>query len=225
MARSLVHEVNDLLVGIVGVEEQAEAAADEAEVEAVLDMCAECGRKIADLMRAFQEPFGGPEPEKSGRRADVHHVLDCALRLCGKRAAWQGVTIRRTGGPGPEVRADVGPLAQVCVELIHAALDTLPGGGTLGVAAEEEGGEIRVMISATGPGTLRARLDRGVDLLLAPGEDPAATAGSMRGLGLTAAAEIVRSYGGRLALETAPGSGARFVMTLPAAPGPDPPDA
>ncbi|MFW6107758.1 MAG: ATP-binding protein [bacterium] len=222
VARTLAHEVNDLLVGIVGVEEQARAAADEAERDAVLDLCAECGRQIADLMRAFQEPFGGPEPEKSGRRADVQHVLDSALRLARKRAAWQGVAIRRTGGPGPEVRADVGALVQVCVELIDAALDIMPGGGRLGVAAEEEGGEVRVTIWAAGPEGSPARWDPGFGRLLAPGEDAPANAGSVHGLGLTAAREIVRGYGGRLALEAAPGSGVRFVLTLPAARGADP---
>ncbi len=116
----------------------------------------------------------------------------------------------------PEILAEADPprLRQALENLLSNAVKHSPPG--VPVLAE-------VSVMSEGPGLSRARVrieDRG------PGMDADLAAraftrfargarSSGLGLGLYLAREIVRAHGGTLELDTAPGKGARFLITLP----------
>lgn len=107
-------------------------------------------------------------------------------------------------------------LKEVWINLMGNAIKFTPEGGTLGVRLANEGGTARVCVSDTGIGMaedVRARVfDRYYQ-----GDLSHATQG--HGLGLSIAKRIVELSGGTIGVESSPGKGSAFTVTLPAARG------
>ncbi len=115
----------------------------------------------------------------------------------------------------PQVDADFAQLAMAFYNLVENALMYSPSGSTVSVTARAAAGEVRVTIEDRGQGVAEDEKDavfekfyRGVASAAAPGGT---------GLGLTIAAEIVRTHKGRIWIEDATPTGARFVVSLPEA--------
>ncbi|WP_428333080.1 chemotaxis protein CheA [Novosphingobium sp.] len=122
---------------------------------------------------------------------------------------------------------------------IEPAADRLalgkPAHGTLTLSAEHRSGRILIRIGDDGRGIDRARvrakaIDRGViaadavlgddeidQLIFAPGFStaPAITNLSGRGVGLDVVRQMVKDLGGRITIDTKPGSGTTFTLALP----------
>ncbi len=101
------------------------------------------------------------------------------------------------------------------VSLLENALQALPGGGKICLAAGRCGDEIILTVADDGPGIdadLRERIF----------EPFFTTRGLGTGLGLPIALGVARAHGGRIELHSQPGAGAQFSLHLPVAP-PEPP--
>jgi signal transduction histidine kinase len=126
----------------------------------------------------------------------------------------RGGSVRLTSPErGPSVQADSTRLRQVLDNLIANALlhgsSNEPVLVTLTIDAS-----VRIAVSDAGSGISPAESER----IFEPGVrlDPAATAGA--GLGLALARTIVEGHGGSLEVESSPGTGATFTVSLPVAP-------
>jgi two-component system OmpR family sensor kinase len=114
------------------------------------------------------------------------------------------------------VRADADQLRQVLANLVRNALVHTPTGTAIDVCTTRENGQVRLEVRDHGPG-------------LPPGDPDAlferfwrSESGRERGragagLGLAIVAGIVHAHGGDVRAADAPGGGASFVVTLPAA--------
>jgi two-component system, cell cycle sensor histidine kinase and response regulator CckA len=121
--------------------------------------------------------------------------------------------VRPSGGP-VWVRADQGQISQILINLAVNARDAMVGGGTLTIAAFDDTAADRAILTVrdTGRGmdeTTKARL---FDRFFTTKESGAGT-----GLGLTTVASIVQAAGGRVEVDSSPGKGAVFRVSLPRA--------
>jgi signal transduction histidine kinase len=104
-------------------------------------------------------------------------------------------------------------LQQVVINLLVNAIQAMPDGGTLRLAAhdwDEDGLPVGVTLSVTdsGPGIPSGHLHRVFDPFFS-------TKGQNgTGLGLSVSYGLVERYGGRISVESAPGQGARFIVWL-----------
>jgi signal transduction histidine kinase len=158
---------------------------------------------LADL-EAVERPDFAPVIEP----IDLADVARRAAGLLSVRAADAGVTITR---PDPDERApvlgDFRRVLQILINLIGNAVRYTPGGGTVTV---EAGPGARVVVSDTGKGIApedQARVFEKFERV-----DPLESGGS--GLGLYIARRLARAMGGDLTVESRPGEGARFSLTL-----------
>jgi signal transduction histidine kinase len=121
----------------------------------------------------------------------------------------------------PKIEADPEEIEQALINLILHALDAMPQGGELKVSTgfeyrpTGEGGRskqfVTIGVSDTGMGIpkhLQARIFEPFFTFKPEGR------GS--GLGLSSAYRIVRQHGGRIEVESAPGTGTKFTVFLPA---------
>jgi signal transduction histidine kinase len=111
----------------------------------------------------------------------------------------------------PPIKADATQLEMALFNLVTNALDAMPGGGTLSIAATAIPDVLRLEISDTGTGIPPEILDRLFD--------PWVTTkpiGHGSGLGLAIVRDVVRAHGGSISASNL-AVGARFVMDLPAA--------
>jgi signal transduction histidine kinase len=100
---------------------------------------------------------------------------------------------------------------QVITNLLSNAFRWTPDGGRVELALGSDNGDVRVDVLDTGPGVAPRERARIFDAFVS--DDVNGT-----GLGLPIARELAIALGGRLELESEPGSGSCFRLVLPAAP-------
>jgi signal transduction histidine kinase len=121
-----------------------------------------------------------------------------------------GVRLERDVAEGlPAVSVDRDQILQVLQNLFLNAVEAMPSGGTLRVAARREGAEVLVSVSDTGPGIRPEDLPSIFEPYFSTKEGGT-------GLGLAIADRIVREHGGRIEAASPPGEGATFTVRLPA---------
>jgi len=159
-------------------------------------------RIVGDLLDFARPTQTAIQPEP------IAPLLDDALGVALAQAA-AGVRTRREVEDGlPPVPADALQLRQAFVNVLLNAVQAMPSGGTLTVAARREGDAVRVEIADTGPG-VAPELRRKVF------EPFFTTRATGTGLGLAVVRRVVEDHRGEVAVEAAAGGGARFVFRLP----------
>jgi signal transduction histidine kinase len=114
----------------------------------------------------------------------------------------------------PEVLADSRRLGQVLINLILNASKFGIANSTIDVTISTRNGAVRVSVADRGPGVSIDQVDR----LFEPYYRSPATASSGKdgvGLGLSIVKSIVEAHGGSVGVESRPGGGARFWLSIP----------
>ena len=145
---------------------------------------------------------------------DLADVARRAAGLLSVRAADRRVTIDR---PAPaETLPATGEFRralQILVNLVGNAVRYSPDGGMVWIRCERTAGSAAVIVADQGKGVAEADQARIFDKF--ERVDPTEPGGT--GLGLYIARRLARAMGGDIAVDSAAGQGARFILTLPAA--------
>jgi signal transduction histidine kinase len=163
---------------------------------------------LVDLQAVERPDFTlAPEP------IDLADVARRAAGLLAVRAGNAGVAIAR---PLPELRiaaaGDFRRALQIMVNLIGNAVRYSPEGGVVSVTATSNGTMAEAIVADQGKGIApedQARIFEKFERV-----DSSEAGGN--GLGLYIARRLARAMGGDLTVESVPGDGARFTLTLPA---------
>jgi signal transduction histidine kinase len=110
----------------------------------------------------------------------------------------------------PPFPARAGELEQVLLNLIDNALRAVGEHGTVRVRGRAIEGTLEISVEDDGPGLTDAVKSRVFEPFFTT-----RSAGEGSGLGLAIVSSIVRAHGGTVAVESEPGTGARFVVRLP----------
>ena len=222
LAGGIAHEFHNVIGGIRGC--AAELAADEADADrketlAVIQRAADRGSAIVQQLQRFSR--------RSVERladVDVAAVVADALRLCEPAARQQRITVQREVPAGLVLRADADGLHQVLVNLILNAVQAMPDGGTLRVAAARDGGGVALVVADSGAGIASTDLPHLFEPFFTTktGRDGGRPG---TGLGLSVSWGIVAAHGGRIDVASAPGQGSTFTVRLPSTPPPSAPTA
>ncbi len=215
---NLVHELSTPL-GAMNAAVQAlrgGAAEDPALREDLLvgvqDEIAHLRRLVDDLTRFYDQVLGSVKLNRQSVSLDEW--------LPRVTATWREAALRKglhweTEFPPqlPMIRADPDRLAQVFGNLLSNAIKYTPAGGTVTVAATTDEEVVHIRVSDTGGGISSGELA----LIFTPfyrGNQGGHFTEGM-GLGLTIARDLARAHGGELAVESIPGRGSTFTLTLP----------
>ena len=119
-----------------------------------------------------------------------------------------------------ESRFDYVQIGQVLANLVENATNFAPAGTEIRVGARQRDGAIEWAVEDEGPGIPIADRARVFEKFYRRGQASERATGT--GLGLAICKGIVEAHGGRIAVEDAPGGGARVVFRLPAESPPPP---
>ncbi|MDB4895752.1 MAG: integral rane sensor signal transduction histidine kinase [Firmicutes bacterium] len=114
----------------------------------------------------------------------------------------------------PPIVADARRIEQVLVNLLSNALHHTPSGGQVAVRAWAEGEEVLLQVSDTGPGIPPEALPHIFDRFYRTDKSRSRTTGGS-GLGLAIVRSLVAVHGGSVRVESSPGEGSRFTVSLP----------
>lgn len=209
MAAKISHEVRNPLNALsLNVERLGETIGGGAGRELVPAVAREIDRlnrvtmKYLDMARA---------PKGAAQRVDLGDALAHIHELLKPECAKAGVTMKLEASPDlPALDLDATGLEQALLNLSRNALEASPAGSAFGIRAARGARNVAVEVWDEGPGIA-------VDDAARVFEPFYTTKAKGTGLGLAITREIVNDLGGSLSLESRPGAGARFTLTLPIA--------
>jgi len=187
-----------------------------AEARATLaDICRQADamtRLVDDLLLLAREEAG--PPTASGERVDAAALLEEVVGLYEGAAEEKGLDLRLVSAEAGTVRGRRQRLLRALGNLIDNAVKFTPPGGRVEVGGSADGTVYRFAVSDTGPGIPPDHLPHVFERFYR--SEPARGTGGT-GLGLSIVQAIARAHGGEVAVESEPGRGSRFTLTLPLA--------
>ena len=140
-------------------------------------------------------------------------VLESALSLVRERATRQGVALATDIGPSVGLLdGDERKVKQILFNLLSNAVKFTPGGGRVTLRATVVEQEVEISVNDTGIGIKAEDQVRIFEEFyqVGPGKTQEGT-----GLGLGLTRRLVELHGGRIGVESEPGRGSTFTVTLP----------
>ena len=219
LVAGVAHELNNPLSVLLGQTELLQRAVAERSVveraEKIATAAERCRRVVKNFLAlARQQP-----PERS--HVSLRQVIDEAVELLAYELRTDGVKVTvHAADTLPTLWADGHQLHQVIVNILanaHHALRRNPGPRVIAISVRTDAGgrEIRLEIADTGPG-IPAELHGKIF-------EPFFTtkpAGQGTGLGLSLCRGILEDHGGAITVDSEPGQGTTFSLTLPVVAGP-----
>jgi len=151
-------------------------------------------------------------PQGERQTVRIESVLTRMGDAMRARLASSGVTLDlKIQRPLPGVAADEPQLELALLNLVTNALDAMPHGGTLTLAATNSGGRIKIDVRDTGTGVDPEVLPR----LFEPWVTTKPT-GRGTGLGLSITRDLITSLGGTIGVSASSRQGTTFTIELPA---------
>ncbi|MDH7488220.1 MAG: PAS domain S-box protein [Anaerolineae bacterium] len=211
LAAALAHEINNPLQGIgnslelvldfpLGPEERHEyLLAVRREIERLMSL----SERVLDFARP---------PQIERRPTLVPPLVRHALDLAANQLQQRGIVVTLDMPADlPPVMASADHLSQVFLNLIINAIEAMPGGGSLDIAARVCEGQMELAFSDTGSGITPEAMSMIFEPFYTTKEDGT-------GLGLAISHSIIQQHGGSITARNAPGGGATFIVSLPLAP-------
>ena len=215
---NLSHEMRTPLTAIRGFLETVEEGADQ-ETRHYLDIIKRNTDRLSMIVRDLLELS---ELEDAGGHLNLEEVdlgvmLDDVARLFEHRVREKKLTLEVEAQGGPRVvRADPFKLEQVFVNLVDNALKYTERGG-INLSLRGDGKSATIEVRDTGGGIPKEHLPRVFERFYVVDKSRSRKVGGT-GLGLAIAKHIVLLHNGKIDVESTPGEGTRFIVTLPVNP-------
>jgi signal transduction histidine kinase len=170
-------------------------------------------RAVEDGRQLLRRLQGGePAAQDNATPIPAAQIVEEAVRLT--RPLWErrdGVVVDTIlDGPGA-VSMPAQDLREVLVNLIMNALTAVSAGGAITITCHTRARNVEIAVLDNGQGIAR-------ELHSAIFQPFMTTRSEGSGLGLSVSRALVENYGGTLTVDSAPGRGATFMITLPIAP-------
>lgn len=225
LAAGVAHEINNPLTSIIGltslVLESPNVKLDEVARTDLNVVSTEAGR-ARDIVRRLLNFARADAPKR--QKVDFNQLVEEAILLVYTKSVSYQIELKKSLSQLPEMYLDVNQIKQVLVNLLNNAVYAMqdnPKPAILTVTTQLESQPVpghpnktaAVMvckIKDTGPGINPEHLDNIFDPFFTTKE-----VGEGTGLGLSISYGIVEQHNGTISVESQPGQGATFTVTLP----------
>ena len=168
--------------------------------------------QIQQVTRVLRTMLDHARHPSEAQVVDLADIIRRVQEVARPRLARHHIRLETSIAGGlPPIKAETTQLEMALFNLVTNALDAMPRGGTLSIAATARPEGIRVEVADTGSGIPAAILER----LFDPWVTTKAV-GHGSGLGLAIVRDVVRTHGGSITASNQT-TGALFVIELPAA--------
>ena len=207
MAANIAHEIRNPLASMTGAIEVLVGAERPPEMRERLAsiVLRESGR-LNEIIKGFLE-YARPAPLVPAA-TEVAECLDEILVLIEHRAAPGSLKIVREFSSPLIVTVDPQQFRQAIWNLCLNAVQAMPEGGELRVGASVHDGRLEVRVTDTGEGITTEDLPHVFEPFFS-------TKDQGTGLGLALVHRIVQDHGGDVEVQSVPGAGTTFVVSLP----------
>jgi signal transduction histidine kinase len=211
LAAGVVHEINNPLDGIIRFTNMLLGLQDGDPLQRDYLLEIKSGlSKIENVTRSLLQFSHHVNPKRAVIRnyVELDKIVEEALIACEVRSR-ADITVR-TNILMRRRMLDMG-LSQVFINLIQKAFDAMPAGGNLDIEGAEDASLVRIRFRDSGGGIPAGLKERIFDPFYTDKHNA-----SRPGLGLAKCREIVERYSGTIDVESTPGKGSSFNISLPA---------
>jgi signal transduction histidine kinase len=215
MAAGVAHNFNNILTTILGHTQLLLAfPSDTTTMHEGLAIIEKATRDAAQMVQRIQT-FARGNPAAECHLTDLVQVIkeavDTTRPVWKQQAEHQGRSIDMTleFDPIPMVPCRAAELREVLTNLILNAVDAMPSGGSLSIRTYAQDHFACIAVSDTGVGMPEDMLQRIFDPFFTTKKEKGT------GLGLSVSHTLIKGHGGDIAVQSTPGSGTTFVVTLP----------
>ncbi len=209
------HDLRTPLNALMGFTDLLAESPLDAEQRRYIALCQSAAQRLLGLIDTLLEltSLQNGQVEASRQPVALRSFLEAQLELMRRQATGKGLAL--AGHVDPDlptyVETDPNRLAQVLFNLIGNAIDYTEA-GSVEVAVERDSPErARITVQDTGPGISQERQQRIFEPFERGGQ---AERQEHHGLGLAVARELARVLGGDIELDSEPGAGSTFTVTL-----------
>jgi two-component system NtrC family sensor kinase len=211
----IAHEINNPLTAVVGYAELLTTSEEnhspelKEDLKFIYDNSVRCREIVSNLLR-----FVRKEGLKK-KSIQINDAIRSSVQLMHFRVVKkEQIQLECDLAPRlPPISADLQQIEQVIVNLIHNACDALSeikGPKKITVLSRFEDGRVMVQIKDNGPGIPSNIQEKIFDPFFTTKDE-----GKGTGLGLSICQRIIQDHGGSITVESVPGSGASFLVSLP----------
>jgi two-component system NtrC family sensor kinase len=175
-------------------------------IDSILSSVERCGAITKRLLRFARHLDSNIE------MVDIKSIIQDVLGFLDKEAEYRSIQIKvDVSDDIPRFESDRGKLQQIFLNLVNNAFAAMSDGGHLAISARLEGGDsVAVSVADDGCGIPKADLERIFEPFFSTKTKKGGT-----GLGLSITHGIVQELGGRVQVESEPGKGTQFIITVP----------
>lgn len=221
MAGGVVHDFSNALMAVIGYSEMllsgdGRALADRGTTLEYLRIINTAGRDAAEVVSRLRD-FYRPRATAESQVVDLKEVLQVAVLMTQpkwkdpNRPSGTDIVIELDLPHLPSMRGNPAELREMMTNLIFNAVDAMPDGGTLTFRTSETLGGVVLEVTDMGMGMSPEVRARCLDPFFSTKGDKGT------GLGLAMVFGIVQRQQGQIEIESTPGAGTTFRITLPAA--------
>jgi nitrogen fixation negative regulator NifL len=221
MASGIAHDFNNALAAILGFTEllchRPENLADTKKTLRYLQMMNTAALDAGIVVNRLREFYRQREEGEVFAPVDLNKLIEQAVSLTQPKwknqAEAKGVTIKVVTELQPvrPVAGSEADLREALTNLIFNAVDAMPHGGTIMVRTRPANSRVVMEVADTGTGMTEDVRQRCLEPFFTTKGDRGT------GLGLSMVYGIVQRHQGSVEIETAPGKGTTFRLSLPAA--------
>jgi PAS domain S-box-containing protein len=219
LAGGIAHDFNNLLQAILGYTQlMKQNLSDSDLVNRSLKILESAAIDGSETVRRIQQ-FARLRPDEQFVALDINQIVHDSVAII--RPRWEEKTahenrpldLRLDLATVPSTEGRPAALTEMMTNLLLNAIDAMPNGGrlTLTTRTDQQRGWVVLTVADTGIGMSEAVRRR----IFEPFFSTKGEAGS--GLGLAMVYSIVRRHGGEIRVDSEPGQGTTFTITLPAA--------
>jgi PAS domain S-box-containing protein len=209
LTASLAHEINNPLQAMYSnIELLSDFPLEDAERKHHLHMVRTETERLIRIVNSILE-YARPQPVKS-QMVSLEPVLNHAIQLVHKKLSSSKIEISLNLQPDlPFVVISPDQLEQVCLNLIINATEHMPQGGILTISVQVRHQQVEILFQDSGDGIL----PEDIEWIFEPFYT---TKTNGTGLGLSVSQNIIQQYGGLISVQSQPGQGSTFIISLPA---------
>ncbi|HVQ39925.1 MAG TPA: ATP-binding protein, partial [Pyrinomonadaceae bacterium] len=210
----VAHNVNNTLTGILGRAQLLLRTRDAEKINSGIEMIIKSAEDGAYIIRRIQD-FARKQPSRRFEAVSVAGLMKDVCEM--SRPRWEA----RVDGPPvrlalvadctSSVLGDAVELREVLVNIIYNAIDAMPSGGEVRMSSQEIDGRVVLSIADNGIGMTPEVKSRLFDpFFTTKGRDGT-------GMGMAVSFGIIRRHNGSIDVESDPGRGTTFCISLPIA--------
>lgn len=214
MAGGVAHDFNNMLGAVLGRVQLLLTQAQDEKTRLGLEQIQELTLAGARTVARLQE-FTRVKTDAAFTAVDLGQVIREAIEVTKPR--WRD-QVQESGGfiaienrlePVPPVQGNAAELVEVFTNLISNAVDAMPAGGTLTFTSRLDGERVSVIVTDTGQG-IPEEIKSKIFFPFFTTKGVKST-----GLGLSVSYGIISRHKGTIEVDSAPGRGTTFTLTLP----------